>query len=227
MSQTHADAHQTFVQAHGALIHWARLYDAMFSSLLRPTGERMIQLGQIKAGDRVLDAGCGPGSLSLMIKACTGSLGAVYAIDAAREMAALARRKADAAGMDINVQVGQLQTLPFPDGIFDVVLSRLVLHHLPGQLKQRALAEIGRVLKVGGYCVVVDFELPPNPLLRRLVVHLPVARAMWRASSASYVPLFTEAGFTELEVGHTGYPLCTFIRGRAGSVRVARSSRSS
>ncbi len=48
-------------------------------------------------------------------------------------------------------------------------LNRLMLHHLPGDLKQRGLAEMRRVLKPGGICLVVDFEPPKSGLLMIVV----------------------------------------------------------
>ena len=62
-----------------------------------------------------------------------------------------------------------VENLPFQDASFDVVLNRLMLHHLPGDLKQRGLAEMRRVLKPGGICLVVDFEPPKSGLLRMIV----------------------------------------------------------
>jgi ubiquinone/menaquinone biosynthesis C-methylase UbiE len=47
--------------------------------------------------------------------------------------------------------------MPFPDGHFDVVLSTMMLHHLPGAARRQCLRETARVLKPGGRVLVVDF----------------------------------------------------------------------
>ena len=50
-----------------------------------------------------------------------------------------------------------IEQLPFPDQTFDVVLSTLMMHHLPAGVKRQGLAEIARVLKPGGRLVIADF----------------------------------------------------------------------
>jgi len=73
----------------------------------------------------------------------------VYGIDAVPAMIAVARRKANQAGRAIDYQVAAVEALPFPDAISDVVVSSLMMHHLPDDLKGRGLAMIRRVLKPG------------------------------------------------------------------------------
>ncbi|HCI78547.1 MAG TPA: SAM-dependent methyltransferase, partial [Ktedonobacter sp.] len=50
-----------------------------------------------------------------------------------------------------------IEQLPFPDQSFDVVLTTLMMHHLPDSLKRQGLSEIVRVLKPGGRLVIADF----------------------------------------------------------------------
>jgi ubiquinone/menaquinone biosynthesis C-methylase UbiE len=109
-------------------------------------------------------------------------------------------------------ELGVVESLPFPNASFDVVLNRLMLHHLPGDLKQRGLAEMGRVLKPGGLCLVVDFEPPTSGLLRMIVRNhmTPMANVDVR----EYVPLLKDAGFTEIQTGPTSSKMLSYVRGR-------------
>jgi SAM-dependent methyltransferase len=68
-----------------------------------------------------------------------------------------ARAKAARQHVPIAFQVGVIEQLAFPDQTFDVVLSTLMMHHLPASLKIQGLAEIARVLKGGGRLIIADF----------------------------------------------------------------------
>src|SRR5947208_14791730 len=77
-------------------------------------------------------------------------------------MIELARRKAARAGVPMRFEVGVIEALPYPANRFDVVLSSLMLHHLPDDVKRRELADIRRVLEPGGRVVAVDFGATPG-----------------------------------------------------------------
>jgi ubiquinone/menaquinone biosynthesis C-methylase UbiE len=69
-------------------------------------------------------------------------------------------------------QVASAESLPFEDRSFDVAASRLVLHHLPGDLKLRALVEVRRVLRPGGRLLVADMASPAAKGAHHLAAHL-------------------------------------------------------
>jgi ubiquinone/menaquinone biosynthesis C-methylase UbiE len=73
-------------------------------------------------------------------------------------MIARCTRKAARARVAVTFQVAAAEELPFPDARFDVVLSTLMLHHLPKPTRQQCAAEIRRVLKPGGRVLAVDFD---------------------------------------------------------------------
>lgn len=149
-------------QTTGSVIHWANRYDLVVEIMgLGQTGRlrrKTIEFARIAPGERVLDVGCGTGALTLLAKKHAGSTGQVCGLDAAPEMIEVARHKAARQQAEVDFRVGVIEQMPYPDGSFDVVLSSLMMHHLPADLKPIALAEIRRVLNPHGRLVIVDFK---------------------------------------------------------------------
>jgi ubiquinone/menaquinone biosynthesis C-methylase UbiE len=125
---------------------------------LRKLRLRTADLAQLQPGEAVLDVGCGTGALAMEAYQRVGTTGRVYGIDPGPKQIARARSKAERATLPIDFQIGVIEQLAFPDQSFDVVLSTLVMHHLPDDLKRLGLAEMARVLKPGGRLVIVDFK---------------------------------------------------------------------
>jgi ubiquinone/menaquinone biosynthesis C-methylase UbiE len=84
----------------GRMVRWARLYDLGTTLLsfgrVAALHRVMVELAQIRPGERILDVGCGPGRLAIVAAAAAGPAGETYGIDPAPEMVELARRKAGA-----------------------------------------------------------------------------------------------------------------------------------
>lgn len=202
-------------QTEGQTIRWARLYDLATSLLsfgrLAALHRTIVDLARIRAGEQVLDVGCGPGRLAIMAGRAAGPAGAVAGIDPAPEMIALARRKAARAGVRARFDIGVIEALPYPADSFDVVLSSLMLHHLPDALKSRGFGQIRRVLKPGGRLVAVDFGATPRGAVGHL---LCVLRIRTGSDHAEYLrALLGAAGFERVESGPTGHRGLAFVRG--------------
>jgi SAM-dependent methyltransferase len=95
---------------------------------------------------------------------------------------------------------------------FDAVVSSLMLHHLPDELKRRGLAEIRRVLKPGGRFVAIDFGATPDHGVGHLLCILRL-RTGWDHAERLR-ELLREAGFDAVEMGPTGHRGLAFLRGR-------------
>jgi ubiquinone/menaquinone biosynthesis C-methylase UbiE len=104
-------------------------------------------LPQLIPGWRVLDAGCGPGTITLGI-ARKVAPGRVTGIDAEDSQFSKAREQREREDLNIEFQKAGVYELPFPDGSFNAVFSQALLEHLSDQAA--ALAELRRVLKPGG-----------------------------------------------------------------------------
>jgi ubiquinone/menaquinone biosynthesis C-methylase UbiE len=116
-------------------------------------------------GDRVLDVGCGPGYAARMLAEAVGPEGSVVGIDAAPEMTEYASRRARRL-TNCRFQPGTAESLAFPDGSFDVLVSSLVMHHLAEDGRFRAVREMRRVLRPGGTLLLADFAIPETEAMR-------------------------------------------------------------
>lgn len=209
--------HEAAPATSGHVLHQARYYDAMAAIVtLGRAGKiraRTAALARIAHGEAVLDVGCGTGELTRVVatRALAGGAGQVHGIDASPEMIVVARQKAARAGLGIDFRVAVVEALPFADSTFDAVVSSLMMHHLPDDLKGPALAEIRRVLKPGGRLMVVDFKRPAGRLghiAARLSGHRHGA-----SDTQDLRALLQAAGFTAVETGEIGFRPLGFTRG--------------
>lgn len=106
---------------------------------------------ELKAGERVLDVGVGPGFLAAEMAAEVGTDGFVAGIDVSESMLALARTRAA-----VDLRVGGAEAIPYPDASFDVAVSTQVLEYVPDI--PAALAELHRVVRPGGRILILDSD---------------------------------------------------------------------
>ena len=108
-----------------------------------------------RAGERVLDVGCGPGFLARIVAQAVGPSGAVRGVDISEPLLAVAREHCADLPWIAVTKAGATE-LPFPDAHFDAAICTQVLEYVPDV--DAALREMHRVLKPGGRLVVVDTD---------------------------------------------------------------------
>jgi len=115
-------------------------------------------MGELAAGERVVDIGSGGGIDSLIAARMVGPDGEVVGIDMTPAMLERARTAAAESGIDnVEFREAYMEALPVPDGWADVVISNGVLNLTPD--KQKALAEMFRVLRPGGRLQIGDIQV--------------------------------------------------------------------
>jgi len=172
------------------------LYDPLLRRVMREERFklRLIQRADVRPDMRVLDLGCGTGTLTVMIK--QQQPGAeIVGIDPDPEMLDRARSKAGRAGVEIAFDQGFASDLPYLDGRFDRVLASMMTHHLAPNAKRQAFAEVLRVLRPGGQFHIVDFG-PPRSAAMRLMTSIMSRLEETEDNFAGRIPgMLAEAGF--------------------------------
>ncbi len=217
MKPTPQDHHSHHHKHPGVILNWARLYDMLVNVLFlgreKAAREHMLDLAKVGRNDKVLDVGCGTGTLALAAVRRVGGSGAVSGIDAAPAMIKRAQRKAQRLKLPVSFQTAAAQELPFADASFSVVLLTLALHHLPDDNRAQALREIHRVLKPGGRLLIVEIggnrrpgnELAPVTLLHGRRAQSMLDEAVQRANGA---------GLKTLATGPLGYSALGYVLAR-------------
>jgi enediyne biosynthesis protein CalE5 len=182
------------------------------------SGQRMLELADVRAGDRVLELACGPGGLGLAAAERVGPGGEVVMSDVAAEMTAIAAARARARGLaNVSARSIDLERIAEPDASYDVVLCRegLMFALEPA----RAVGEIARVLRPGGrVAVAVWGPRERNPWLGLVMdavgaqtgapVPPPGVPGAFALGDADQLrQLLGDAGLADVQVGELAVPL--------------------
>lgn len=180
------------------------VYDTVLRGVMQETRIKSRLVAQLNPGgtEKILDFGCGTGTLTLMIKGAAPGC-TVYGIDIDPQMLAIAEEKAPRNGMEVRFVRYEGTILPFADGSFDKVVSSLVIHHLSGTEKPRLFGELYRVLKQGGELHVLDFGIQRTRYTKIVTFFLKFLEPIEENLRGTIPEYLRQAGFTE--AGETGY----------------------
>ena len=155
-----------------------------------------------RPGDVIADVGCGTGSLAVLLSRVEPRA-KVVGLDPDREILAVARDKAEAAGVTVDWRVSMGDALVDALGAqsVDTAVSSLVLHQCPLSMKRAILASIHEVLKPGGKLVIADFGLQRTALMRMAfrIVQLADGKEDTQPNADGVLPrLLSECGFADV-----------------------------
>lgn len=118
----------------------------------------LVLRANIEAGQRILDIGCGTGTLVVKLKR-QYTAAQVVGLDPDAKALQRAHIKAASAGVSVELEQGFADELPYQSESFDRVFSSFMFHHLNTQERENMLREVLRVLKPGGSFHLVDFTV--------------------------------------------------------------------
>ncbi len=142
--------------------------DLMSFGVHRLWKRHFIAISGIRRGDRVLDLAGGTGDIAALLKPVVGEAGEIVVGDINAAMLDVGRDRLTDRGLVSGLRWAQLnaEALPFPDNSFDAVTMAFGLRNVTD--KDRALAEIHRVLKPGGRVLVLEFSRVRSAVLGKL-----------------------------------------------------------
>jgi len=179
-------------------------------------GRRLLVDRAVAAGDTVLDCGSGTGTTALLAAGKAGPNGRVTLFDLSEDMLAVAKQKAERAGVTsrLTFRTGDMVHLPFADDSFDVVLSTYSL--CPLYDPAAGARELYRVVKPGGRIGVAHSTTPGNPIVRWLADR--VEDVAWKFTwlsmgcrAVDVLPALEAAGARIVFTRTIGIPLWPFL----------------
>lgn len=133
----------------------------------------LLDQSHLVAGLKVLDLGCGTGTLTIKLK-LTQPVVSLVGVDGDLKVLQIAKEKSLVANQNIEWNQGLAHFLPYPDCSFDRVISSLMIHHLTAANKIKAFQEVYRILKPGGEFHLLDFTKPTRWMMR--LISIPIGR---------------------------------------------------
>lgn len=173
---------------HSVASKYDLMNDVMSAGLHRGWKRFAVRVSGVEKGDKVLDIAGGSGDLSKLFAKKVGAEGEVILTDINASMLGVGRDRLLDEGLNVPAIQCDAEKLPFPDHHFDCVIVAFGLRNMTH--KARALAEMQRVLKVGGRLLVLEFSKVWQPLSKVYDAYsfklLPLMGKILAKDAASY-----------------------------------------
>ena len=141
--------------------------------LMRAMAAGIIRRLRIERAMRVVDAGCGPGRLTLPVARIVGDEGEVLAMDLQRDMLTIVERRAAAEGLrNVRTLEAAAGSAGLPGGRYDLALLCFVLGEIPPGSRRAAVHEIAEALRPGGMLAVAEGIFDPHRQKREAIEEL-------------------------------------------------------
>lgn len=177
----------------------SRYYDAILGWTLNDRRFKQIlaESADIRPAARILDFGCGTGTLAQEIHSLEPTA-RIVGLDVDPRMIEQAERKSRIAGQWAQWITGRIEALPFPPGSFDRIVTSLVLHHLRTNEKRSSLRAAHALLRPGGEIHIMDFGKAHGPVMRLAFLSVQILDGFDRTgdNARGMIPaMLREAGF--------------------------------
>jgi len=184
----------------------ADIYEQWFvPALFNPLASLVVDAIQPRPGTRALDVACGTGILARRLAAAIGPNANVVGLDLSPAMIGAARAAAERESLAIEWHVGRAESLPFPDGSYDLVTCQQGLQFAVD--RAAAVRELYRVLTIGGSAAVCVWQaLDKHPVYAALnaamerVLDTPAMATPFSLGEAELRHLLTDTGFVDATI---------------------------
>jgi ubiquinone/menaquinone biosynthesis C-methylase UbiE len=189
-------------------------YEQGWRAQLDPAHALMLDMIDLRPGDRVLDVACGTGLVSFRAAEAVGAQGAVVGTDISERMVETVRRiAAERAVGNIVFERADAEELPFADGAFDAAVCALGLMYVPDPM--RALCEMRRLLRPGGTAAAAVWGARRNcgwaeifPITDARVTSEVCPMFFHLGTKDTLARTFAAAGFTDIRSERLPTTLC-------------------
>lgn len=173
--------------------------------------KKIVNSVRINQHDQILDVGCGTGVFLELLKKQYPTV-SITGIDPDKQALEIARKRL-AKYQDFKLLNGFAESLPFENESFDIVFSTLAFHHMPTEIKEKAIREIYRVLKLDGKLAIVDFGTAKHHWFYRIVTFWEKIEYM-EGNLQGLIPKYMEGvGFKNIKEDSLKFPVIHLLTG--------------